>query len=86
MWSVIPHITTSITLIAFLAAVAAWVYRASLKHKERLIRTAPERRTCGIGRASPSKALVKGLAKELDIDESFLSRLPDEVWKDLGAK
>jgi hypothetical protein len=27
------------------------------------------------GHAPPSKALVKGLAKELDIDESFLNRL-----------
>jgi hypothetical protein len=36
------------------------------------------------GHASPSKALVKGLAKELDINESFLNRLADEVRKDLG--
>lgn len=36
------------------------------------------------GKASPSKALVKGLAKELGIDESFLNRLADEVRKDLG--
>jgi hypothetical protein len=36
------------------------------------------------GKASPSKALVKGLAKELSIDESFLNRLADEVRKDLG--
>ena len=36
------------------------------------------------GHAPPSKALVKGLAKELDIDESFLNRLVEEVRKDLG--
>ena len=36
------------------------------------------------GKVSPSKALVKGLAKELSIDESFLNRLADEVRKDLG--
>ena len=36
------------------------------------------------GKAPPSKALVKGLAKELDIDESFLNHLADEVRKDLG--
>ena len=36
------------------------------------------------GQASTSKALVKGLAKELDIDESFLNRLAEEVRKDLG--
>jgi hypothetical protein len=32
------------------------------------------------GKVSPSKALVKGL----DIDESFLNRLAEEVRKDLG--
>jgi hypothetical protein len=36
------------------------------------------------GKVSPSKALVKGLAKELKIDESFLNRLAEEVRKDLG--
>jgi sulfur carrier protein ThiS len=36
------------------------------------------------GKTAPSKALVKGLAKELDIDLSFLERLADEVRKDLG--
>jgi hypothetical protein len=36
------------------------------------------------GKVSPSKALVKGLSKELDIDESYLNRLADEVRKDLG--
>ena len=36
------------------------------------------------GKSSPSKGLVKGLAKEPDIDESFLNRLAEEVRKDLG--
>ena len=36
------------------------------------------------GKVSPSKALVKGLARELDIDESFLNRLAVEVCKDIG--
>jgi ribosome-binding protein aMBF1 (putative translation factor) len=36
------------------------------------------------GHASPSKALVKGLAKELGIEESYLERLAEEVRKDLG--
>jgi len=31
------------------------------------------------GKVPPSKALVKGLAKELDIDESFLNRLAEQV-------
>jgi hypothetical protein len=37
-------------------------------------------------KAPPSKALVKGLARELDINESYLEKLADEVRKDLGAK
>jgi hypothetical protein len=37
-------------------------------------------------KAPPSKALVKGLARELKIDEGFLEKLADEVRKDLGAK
>jgi hypothetical protein len=37
------------------------------------------------GMAPPSKALVKGLARELDINESFLEKLADEVRKDLGV-
>jgi hypothetical protein len=38
------------------------------------------------GKMAPTKALVKGLVKEPDIDESFLNRLADEVRKDLGSK
>jgi transcriptional regulator with XRE-family HTH domain len=36
------------------------------------------------GKVAPSKALVKGLAKELDINESYLEKLADEVRKELG--
>jgi transcriptional regulator with XRE-family HTH domain len=36
------------------------------------------------GKVSPSKALVKGLAKELGIDESYIEKLAEEVRKDLG--
>ena len=38
------------------------------------------------GKTPPSKPLVKGLAKELEIDESFLNRLADEIRKDLDSK
>jgi hypothetical protein len=38
------------------------------------------------GKALPSRALVKGLARELSIDESFLEKLADEVRRDLGVK
>jgi hypothetical protein len=35
-------------------------------------------------KAPPSKALVKGLVRELDITESFLEKLAEEVRKDQG--
>ena len=35
------------------------------------------------GHASPSKALVKGLARELGLNESSLDKLAEEVRKDL---
>jgi transcriptional regulator with XRE-family HTH domain len=35
------------------------------------------------GKTPPSKALVKGLARELDITGSYLDKLADEVRKDL---
>lgn len=36
------------------------------------------------GKVPPSNAVVKGLAKELDINESFLEKLAEEVRRDLG--
>jgi hypothetical protein len=36
------------------------------------------------GKVSPSKELVKGVAKEPGIVESYLERLTAEVRKDLG--
>jgi hypothetical protein len=38
------------------------------------------------GKTPPSKDLAKGLATELDIDESFLNRLAGEVRRGLGSK
>jgi hypothetical protein len=35
-------------------------------------------------KAPPSKALVKGLARELDINEQFLEKRADQVRKDLS--
>jgi hypothetical protein len=34
------------------------------------------------GKVAPSKALVKGLTRELDISESHLDKLAEEVRKD----
>ena len=38
------------------------------------------------GHASPSKALVKGLSRELGISESHLEKLAEEVRKDLQMR
>jgi hypothetical protein len=38
------------------------------------------------GKVAPSKSLVKGMARELDLSESMLDRLTEEVRKDLGPK
>ena len=38
------------------------------------------------GKVPPSKALVKGLAKELWIDEKLLEKLAEPVSQDLAAK
>ena len=37
-------------------------------------------------KVAPSKALVKGLARELNLSESMLDKLAEEVRKDMGAK
>jgi transcriptional regulator with XRE-family HTH domain len=37
-------------------------------------------------KAPPSKAMVKELARELGIDESFLENLAKEARRDLGTK
>jgi hypothetical protein len=41
---------------------------------------------CNNGHAPPSRALVKRVAKELKIEESFLQNLADEVRRDFGVK
>lgn len=42
MWKAITYVSSSLTLIAFAIAVAAWTYRNKLLQIERLIRSAPE--------------------------------------------
>jgi hypothetical protein len=41
---------------------------------------------CALGALLKHVGLVKGLAKELDINESCLEKLADEVRKDLGSE
>lgn len=42
MWTAIKYVGSAVTLVAFVAAVAAWLYRSRLLEKERLLRTVPE--------------------------------------------
>lgn len=42
IWTAIKYVSSGITLVAFIVAVTAWVYRASILQKERQIRQAPE--------------------------------------------
>jgi hypothetical protein len=42
MWTTIKDVGTWITLIAFICAVAAWLYRTYLLQRERLIKSVPE--------------------------------------------
>jgi hypothetical protein len=42
MWSTVASITSGITLVAFFAALGAWLYKASLIRKENLLKVAPE--------------------------------------------
>lgn len=42
MWTTIKYVSSGITLIAFLGALAAWLYKSHLLKTERLIKTVPE--------------------------------------------
>ena len=42
MWEAIAYVSSGLTLTAFLAAVAAWIYKHQSEEKERLLRTAPQ--------------------------------------------
>lgn len=41
MWSVIGVVSSGLTLAAFMVAVAAWVYKSRLDHRERILKTTP---------------------------------------------
>jgi hypothetical protein len=38
------------------------------------------------GNAMPTKAVIEGLAKQLDSDPRYLEKLAEEIRKDLGVK
>jgi hypothetical protein len=64
MWNAIPYVGTGIALIAFIAAVVAWTYKAQLDKDERLIRAAPE---------SDRGQLVKNALEFFNVETARLS-------------
>jgi hypothetical protein len=42
MWMALKYVGSGLTLVAFVCALAAWLYRYQLQKKERLIRSVPE--------------------------------------------
>jgi hypothetical protein len=42
MWTALKYVSSAVTLIAFICAIAAWMYRSYLQGRERLIKTVPE--------------------------------------------
>lgn len=42
MWTAIKYVGSGLTLVAFLCALAAWLYRSYLLRRERLIKSVPE--------------------------------------------
>jgi len=64
-WDAIQYVSSGITLVAFIAAIAAWIYRYRILQNERLIRTAPE---------NERSALVERALEIFSIDTKQLSR------------
>lgn len=65
MWRAITYVGSGFTLIAFLWAVAAWVYRHKLLERERLINSVPE---------TERAALVERILVTFDINTSDLTK------------
>lgn len=65
MWTAIKYVTSGITLVAFICAVAAWLYKSYLHRRERLINSVPE--------AKRAK-LVEQTFNPFKIDTTNLSR------------
>jgi hypothetical protein len=65
MWSAISYITSGLALVAVLAAVIAWSYKAKTEERERLIRSAKE---------SERRELVKNALEFFNIDAANLTK------------
>ena len=65
MWEAIAYVSSGLTLTAFLAAVAAWIYKHQSEEKERLLRTAPQ---------SKRAKLVEQALESFHVDTSGLTK------------
>ena len=65
MWEAIAYVSSGLTLTAFLAAVAAWIYKHRSEEKERLLRTAPQ---------SKRAKLVEQALESFHVDTSGLTK------------
>ena len=65
MWEAIAYVSSGLTLTAFLAAVAAWVYKNKSEEKERLLQTAPQ---------SQRAKLVEQALESFHVDTSSLTK------------
>jgi hypothetical protein len=65
MWEAIQYVSTGLTLVAFLAAVGAWVYKARVDAREKLIATA---------NADQRTELVARTLEYFDVDTSGLTK------------
>lgn len=66
MWKAIAYVSSGVTLAAFIAAVAAWVYRQHTVRTERIIRLAPENQRARLVRNALESFSVdpKGLSED----------------------
>ena len=65
VWEAIKYVSNGITLLAFITAVVAWVYRTRILARERTIRLAPE---------NERRELVERTLEFFSIDTAGLSR------------
>src|SRR5918911_1154592 len=64
-WEAIKYVSSGITLVAFIIAIAAWIYRTKILERERTIRLAPE---------NERRVLVERTLEFFSIDTAGLSR------------
>src|SRR5258706_11740148 len=69
-WHAITSVTSGLTLVAFVAALSAWVYRRRIKQTERLIAAAPE---------ADRARLIQHLFATISVDTSQLN--PDQQYQ-----